>query len=40
MLKCEKEGLEKLSETAIKLAEYEGLFAHKRSIEERLKDKD
>jgi len=40
VLKCEKEGLEKLSETAIKLAEYEGLFAHKRSIEERLKDKD
>jgi len=40
VLKCEKEGLEKLSETAIKLAEYEGLFAHKRSIEERLKDKN
>ncbi|MFW9882275.1 MAG: histidinol dehydrogenase [Candidatus Thorarchaeota archaeon] len=40
ILKCEKEGLEKLSKTAIKLAECEGLFAHKRSIEERLKDKD
>jgi len=40
VLKCEKEGLEKLSKTAIKFAEYEGLFAHKRSIEERLKDKD
>jgi histidinol dehydrogenase len=40
VLKCEKEGLKKLSETAIKLAEFEGLYAHKRSIEERLKDKD
>jgi histidinol dehydrogenase len=40
VLKCEKEGLETFSETAMKLAEYEGLFAHKRSIEERLKDKD
>lgn len=39
VLQCEKEGLEKLSKTAIKLAEYEGLFAHKRSIEERLKGK-
>ncbi|MFX0082157.1 MAG: histidinol dehydrogenase [Candidatus Hodarchaeota archaeon] len=40
VLKCKKEGLEKLRETAIKLAEFEGLLAHKRSIEERLKDKD
>ena len=40
VLQCEKEGLENLSKTAIKLAECEGLFAHKRSIEERLKDKD
>ncbi|MFX1344476.1 MAG: histidinol dehydrogenase [Promethearchaeota archaeon] len=40
VLKCEKEGLEIFSETAMKLAEYEGFFAHKRSIEERLKDKD
>ncbi|MFW9942064.1 MAG: histidinol dehydrogenase, partial [Candidatus Thorarchaeota archaeon] len=40
VLKCEKEGLEIFSETAMKLAEYEGLFAHKRSIEERLKNKD
>ncbi|MFX1487886.1 MAG: histidinol dehydrogenase [Promethearchaeota archaeon] len=40
VLKCEKEGLKKLSETTIKLAEFEGLYAHKRSIEERLKDKD
>ncbi|MFW9866116.1 MAG: histidinol dehydrogenase [Candidatus Thorarchaeota archaeon] len=40
VLKCEKAGLKKLSETAIKLAEFEGLYAHKRSIEERLKGKD
>jgi histidinol dehydrogenase len=40
VLKCEKEGLESLCETAIKLAEFEGFYAHKRSIEERLKDKD
>ena len=40
VLKCDKEGLENLSETTIKLAEFEGLYAHKSSIEERLKDKD
>jgi histidinol dehydrogenase len=40
VLKCEREGLVKLSSTAIKLAEFEGLFSHKRSIEERLKDKN
>ncbi len=40
VLRCEKEGLENLSKTAIKFAEFEGLFSHKRSIEERLKDKD
>ncbi|MHA2121803.1 MAG: histidinol dehydrogenase [Promethearchaeota archaeon] len=40
VLRCEKDGLENLSKTAIKFAEFEGLFAHKRSIEERLKDKD
>ncbi len=40
VLKCDKDGLKKLSETAIKLAEFEGLYAHKRSIEERLKDKN
>lgn len=40
VLKCEKEGLESLSESAIKLAEFEGFYAHKRSIEERLKDKN
>jgi len=40
VLKCEREGLVNLSSTAIKLAEFEGLFYHKRSIEERLKDKN
>jgi histidinol dehydrogenase len=40
VLKCEKEGLENLSSTAIKFAEFEGLINHKRSIEERLKDKN
>lgn len=40
VLKCEREGLVKLSSTAIKLSEFEGLFSHKRSIEERLKDKN
>jgi histidinol dehydrogenase len=40
VLKCDKDGLKILSDTAIKLAEFEGLYAHKRSIEERLKDKN
>jgi len=40
VLKCEREGLIKLSSTAIKLSEFEGMFSHKRSIEERLKDKN
>lgn len=40
VLKCDKDGLKNLSDTAIKLAEFEGLYAHKRSIEERLKDKN
>jgi histidinol dehydrogenase len=40
VLNCKREGLEKLSSTAIKLAEFEGLTTHKRSIEERLKDKN
>ncbi|MHA2035229.1 MAG: histidinol dehydrogenase [Promethearchaeota archaeon] len=40
VLRCEREGLVKLSSTAIKLSEFEGLFSHKRSIEERLKDKN
>jgi histidinol dehydrogenase len=40
ILNCDKEGFKSLSETAIHLAEFEGLYGHKRSIEERLKDKD
>lgn len=40
VLKCEKDGLVKLSSTAIKLSEFEGFYSHKRSIEERLKDKN
>lgn len=40
VLKCDREGLIKLSSTAIKLSEFEGMFSHKRSIEERLKDKN
>ncbi len=40
VLTCNREGLVKLSSTAIKLSEFEGLFSHKRSIEERLKDKN
>ncbi|MBY8985129.1 MAG: histidinol dehydrogenase [Candidatus Lokiarchaeota archaeon] len=40
VLKCDREGLKKLSSTAIKLSEFEGMFSHKRSIEERLKDKN
>ncbi|MHA2182581.1 MAG: histidinol dehydrogenase [Promethearchaeota archaeon] len=40
VLNCEREGLIKLSSTAIKLSEFEGLFAHKRSVQERLKDKN
>jgi histidinol dehydrogenase len=40
VLRCDKDGLKNLSDTAIKLAEFEGLYAHKRSIEERLKDKN
>jgi len=38
VLECNSEGLANISESAMKLAEFEGLFAHKKSIEERLKD--
>jgi histidinol dehydrogenase len=40
VLKCDKDGLKQLSTIAIKLAEFEGFDAHKKSIEERLKNKD
>jgi len=39
VLECNKEGLQKLSNAAMKIAEFEGLFAHKKAIEERLKGK-
>lgn len=40
VLKCTKVGLKNLSMSAMKIAEFEGLHAHKSSIEERLKDKN
>ncbi len=39
-LECEKKGLKALSDSACKIAEFEGFFAHKKSISERLKDKN
>ncbi|MFX1356860.1 MAG: histidinol dehydrogenase [Promethearchaeota archaeon] len=39
-LNCNMNGLEKLSKAAIKIAEFEGLMGHKKSIEERLKKKN
>lgn len=38
VLECNKEGLKILSESVIKIAEFEKFYAHKKSIEERLKD--
>jgi histidinol dehydrogenase len=40
VLECTKEGLIVLSDSASKIAEFEGFYAHKESLEERLKDKD
>ncbi len=40
VLECDIEGLKKLSKSASIIAEFEGLNAHKKSIEERLKDKN
>ncbi len=40
VLKCNKEGLKTLSNAAYTIAEFEGLFGHKKSIEERLKDNE
>lgn len=39
VLECNKNGLEELSESVFIIAEFEGFSAHKKSIEERLKDK-
>ena len=38
VLECDKEGLKLLSSSASTIAEFEKLFAHKKSIEERLKE--
>ena len=40
VLECNKNGLKTLSESAMTIAQFEGLFEHKKSIEERLKDKN
>lgn len=40
LLECDKEGLKNLSSSAMTMAEFEGLYAHKKSIEVRLKDKN
>ncbi len=40
VLECDKEGLKKLSDSASTIAEFEGLFAHKKSIEERFRNKN
>ena len=39
-LECNEEGLKALYDAASTIAEFEGLFAHKKSLEERLKDKN
>ncbi|MFX1411661.1 MAG: histidinol dehydrogenase [Promethearchaeota archaeon] len=40
VLECNDKGLKKLSNSATIIAEFEGFYSHKRSIEERLKDKN
>ena len=40
VLECDNNGLKTLSESAMTLAQFEGFFEHKKSIEERLKDKN
>lgn len=40
VLDCNEDGLKALSRSASTIAEFEGFFAHKKSIEERLKDKN
>ena len=40
VLECDKDGLKTLSDSTITIAQFEGLFGHKKSIEERLKDKN
>ncbi|TFG27278.1 MAG: histidinol dehydrogenase [Promethearchaeota archaeon] len=40
VLECTKEGLQNLSKSTMKIAEFEGFYAHKKAIEERIKDKN
>ena len=40
VLECDKDGLKILSDSAGTIAEFEGLFAHKKSIDERLRNKN
>ncbi len=40
VLECDKKGLQSIANSSITLAKYEGLFGHKKSIEERLKEKN
>ncbi|MFX1277023.1 MAG: histidinol dehydrogenase [Promethearchaeota archaeon] len=40
VLECNKEGLQSIADSAMTIAEFEGLLGHKKSIEERLKDKN
>ncbi len=40
VLECDKDGLKTLSDSTMTIAQFEGLFGHKKSIEERLKDKN
>ena len=40
VLECDKDGLKTLSESTMTIAQFEGLFEHKKSVEERLKDKN
>jgi histidinol dehydrogenase len=40
VLECTKEGLQILSKSTMKIAEFEGFYAHKKAIEERIKDKN
>jgi histidinol dehydrogenase len=40
VLECNEDGLKTLSDSTMTIAQFEGLFGHKKSIEERLKDKN
>ena len=38
VLECDLDGLKSLNKSATTIAEFEGLFGHKKAIEERLRD--